>query len=231
MDRFSIPHSHGKMENVQDVQRTLQHREPFDRAAELFHSLGDPSRICIFWILCHREECVVNLSALMGMTSPAISHHLRCLKAMGLITAQRMGKEVHYRAADTEASRLLHLMAEQVMEVSCPRQAPCTPREVARQAHDYMMAHLNEKCTIERLSQAFHLNPTTLKAAFRETYGLSLAAHMKKHRLEKAAQCLRNTSLSIGEIARAVGFTSQSRFSEAFCRQYGTLPTAYRKEK
>jgi DNA-binding transcriptional ArsR family regulator len=54
------------------------------------------------------------------MSSPAVSHHLRPLKNSGLIVSRREGKEVYYRAADTEECRLLHRMIEEVMEIKCP---------------------------------------------------------------------------------------------------------------
>jgi DNA-binding transcriptional ArsR family regulator len=54
------------------------------------------------------------------MSSPAVSHHLRPLKNSGLIICRREGKEVYYRAADTQQGRLLHQMIEQVMEITCP---------------------------------------------------------------------------------------------------------------
>ena len=63
--------------------------------------LSDAGRVRIFWLLCHCEECVVNLAAMVGMSSPAASHHLRQLKDSGLIISRRIGKEVYYRAADT----------------------------------------------------------------------------------------------------------------------------------
>ena len=86
----------------------------------LYTSLGDPTRIRIFWMLCHCEECVINISAMMDMSSPAVSHHLRQLKNAGLIVSRREGKEVYYKAADTEQSRLLHIMIEQVLKITCP---------------------------------------------------------------------------------------------------------------
>ena len=43
---------------------------------------------------------------MMEMSSPAVSHHLRPLRNRGLIVSRRVGKEVYYRAADTEQSRL-----------------------------------------------------------------------------------------------------------------------------
>ena len=56
------------------------------------------------------------------MTSPAVSHHLRQLKSSGLILSRRGGKEVYYRAADTEQAQLLHHMIEDLVEIACPGQ-------------------------------------------------------------------------------------------------------------
>jgi len=64
---------------------------------------------------------------------------------------------------------------------------------------------------------------------FKSVYGTSIAAHLKEHRLEKASQLLRETGLSVAEIARQVGYESQSKFTAAFKEQYGLLPTAYRR--
>ena len=89
--------------------------------ADVFKQLGDSTRLRIFWILCHCEECVLNIAALLNMSSPAVSHHLRPLKNSGLITSRREGKEVYYRAADTEQTRLLHDMMEKVMQITCFR--------------------------------------------------------------------------------------------------------------
>ena len=231
MDYTAIPHSHGKTENLQDVQRTLGNEGSFDRAAALFACLSDSTRLRLFWLLCHREECVVNLSALLGISSPAVSHHLRCLKELNLVDSRRMGKEVHYRAAEGEVCRLLHRMVEQVMAVSCPRELTRTREETARQAHDYLEEHMSEKITIDHLARLFHVNTTTLKAAFRHVYGVSLAAHMKKHRLEAAEKMLQQMDKTLGDIAAAVGFASQSRFAEAFREKYGLLPSQYRRQK
>jgi DNA-binding transcriptional ArsR family regulator len=82
--------------------------------------LGDPSRLRIFWLLCHAEECVINIAAAVGMTSPAVSHHLKLLKSAGLITSRREGKEMYYKAADTELVNSLHHIIEKVGEITCP---------------------------------------------------------------------------------------------------------------
>ena len=49
-----------------------------------------------------------------------VSHHLRQLKAAGLLVSERSGKEVYYRAAETDRAQLLHHMIEQLVEIACP---------------------------------------------------------------------------------------------------------------
>ena len=246
VDDLKLPHSHGTEPAA--LRARLGDIERFQRVAEVFRQLGDPTRIRVFWLLCHCEECVVNLSALMGMSSPAVSHHLKALKSGGLICSRRVGKEVYYRAADTGESRLLHQMTEQVMEIACPRQAALEPPpparlvplnqveeyraeqvELVRQIHDQLLAQLDRKTTIDELSRQYHMNPTTLKNTFKEVYGVSIAAHIKAHRMERAAQLLRETGWSVAEVARAVGYDSQSRFTAAFKSVFHQLPREYRK--
>ena len=121
MSEMILPHHHGNERKAEHLQQHLQKTEDFQIVADLFRQLSDASRVRIFWLLCHCEECVVNISALMNMSSPAVSHHLRQLKASGLIVSRREGKEVYYQSADTEQSRLLHEMIEKTMEIACPK--------------------------------------------------------------------------------------------------------------
>ena len=94
--------------------------ESFQILADIFKQLGDGSRLRIFWLLCHCEECVVNLSAMVGMSSPAVSHHLKLLRSAGLIVNRREGKEVYYTAAKTEQAQLRYRMIENLVEIACP---------------------------------------------------------------------------------------------------------------
>ena len=118
MDHSQLPHNHGSI--PRGLQIGMPRGEHFELAAEVFKMMSDGTRIQVFWLLCHCEECVVNLSALLDMSSPAVSHHLRQLKDRGLIVSRRVGKEVYYKAADTEQSILLHQVIEKIMEISCP---------------------------------------------------------------------------------------------------------------
>lgn len=121
MPNTQLPHRHNETWKAEQLQEQLSHVEHFQTVAEVFKQLGDTTRIRVFWLLCHCEECVVNISAMLEMSSPAVSHHLRPLRNSGLIVSRREGKEVYYRAADNPQSRLLHQMIEQVMEITCPK--------------------------------------------------------------------------------------------------------------
>lgn len=120
MENKAIPHVHGTARELEETLARLETVKDFEIIADLFKQLGDSSRVRIFWLLCHCEECVINISALVGMSSPAVSHHLRLLKGSGLITSRREGKEVYYTAVDSKEAQLLHVFIEQIMEVACP---------------------------------------------------------------------------------------------------------------
>ena len=117
-----LPHGHGQP--LEKQAETMPKEEDFQIVSDLFKLLCDRSRVRIFWLLCHCEQCVINPSSIVGMSSPAVSHHLRQLKNSGLIVSRREGKEVYYRAADTAQARLLHQMIERVMEIACPEEEP-----------------------------------------------------------------------------------------------------------
>lgn len=120
MTNPSLPHDHGENVNTDFLGSQFPSTEKFQAIATTFKQLGDPTRVRIFWFLCHYEECVANIGAVMEMSSPAVSHHLRLLKDAGLITGVRRGKEVFYKAADNEEAQLLHKMIENVMKIKCP---------------------------------------------------------------------------------------------------------------
>lgn len=251
MEKTGLPHDHGHTP-AQQLCRSLSQTESFRTVSEVFKLLADPSRVRIFWLLCHCEECVVNISFLTGMTSPAVSHHLRQLRDAGLIESRRDGKEVYYKAAADQQARLLHRMIEQTVEIACPETAgedivriPELPGldaetggqdrysaeqlETIHRVHDMLTENLDRRFTIEELARIFLINPSSLKEMFKAVYGKSLAAHIREHRMAHACTLLRTTELSVAEIAERVGYENQSKFSAEFKKTLHQLPTEYRR--
>ena len=106
---------------------------------------------------------------------------------------------------------------------------PAEQMETIRRVHDLLTEDLSSRITIDELSRRFHMNPSSMKALFKAVYGQSIAAHIKEHRMEKAAALLRETDESMAEIARAVGYESQSKFTAEFRKTFEALPTEYRR--
>ena len=118
-EEIKLPHIHNDSLTSQELADIMPDDNTISTVADAMKKLGDPSRLRIFWLLCHTEECVIDIAAIVNMTSPAVSHHLRLLKNAGLITSRREGKEMFCKAADTKLSQPLHLIIEQIADITC----------------------------------------------------------------------------------------------------------------
>ena len=70
------------------------------RVAELFKALSDPTRIRIISLLAHAELCVGDLCLVLGMSQPAVSHQLRLLRTLRIVSARKQGRQVFYTLVD-----------------------------------------------------------------------------------------------------------------------------------
>ena len=124
---------------------------------------------------------------------------------------------------------LLRLYQQPAPQRAALPQYPAAQTEVIRRVHDQLTQNLQQRVTIEELSHQFLMNPSTLKAVFKDVYGDSIAAHIREHRMERAAELLRGTELGMGQIAQQIGYESASKFSAEFRKHFGLLPSEYRK--
>ena len=113
-----LPHDHGQ--NIEKILAKMPDIKYFLEAATSFQQISDGTRLRIFWLLCHSEECVSNIAAAVGMTDAAVSHHLKNLKQNGLVDSRRVGKEIHYKLAENEKAELIHKVIDSYFQMSCP---------------------------------------------------------------------------------------------------------------
>lgn len=118
MDKKCLPHNHGQ--NIETLLDKMPDEKYFSDASAVFQQLSDGTRLRILWLLCHCEECGINIAAAIGMSTAAVSHHLKSLKLSGLISSRRDGKEVYYTLADTGTARLTHQMIDNFFQMACP---------------------------------------------------------------------------------------------------------------
>lgn len=134
------------------------------------------------------------------------------------------------RLPQKERARWCVWKSVELLYLLCAPQEPAPAQagnleEVAR----YMEKHLDEPLSIPQLSRRAFLSPTAFKAAFRQRYGLAVHAWLRQRRMERAAQLLRGSSLTVLEVAQSVGYSSGSQFTAAFRERYGTSPGKFRK--
>jgi len=84
--------------------------------AEIFHLLGDPTRLRIVTCCLEEPRNVGDIAETVGASASLVSHHLRLLKAARLVRANRSGKQVFYVAADEHVQRILKDMMDHVAE-------------------------------------------------------------------------------------------------------------------
>lgn len=85
-----------------------------------------------------------------------------------------------------------------------------------------------EKLTVEEIGREIGLHPNYAMGLFKKTFGTTLIDYLTHHRVSHAQRLLATTDEKIVEIAFASGFNSISRFNEAFRRECGCTPRAYR---
>ncbi len=98
------------------VKKALPDPADLYELADLFKLFGDGTRIGILWALGESDMCVCDLSALLKMKQPAVSHHLKNLKQARIIKSRRNGKVVYYSLVDEHIRDLLNLGLAHVKE-------------------------------------------------------------------------------------------------------------------
>jgi ArsR family transcriptional regulator, lead/cadmium/zinc/bismuth-responsive transcriptional repressor len=97
-------------QRVRAVRERLVSTDEASRLAEIFKVLGDPSRCRLVLALIEAGEiCVCDLAATLDMTESNVSHHLRLLRAHGLVKGRREGRMVFYSPDDEHIRLLLEL--------------------------------------------------------------------------------------------------------------------------
>jgi AraC-like DNA-binding protein len=81
---------------------------------------------------------------------------------------------------------------------------------------------------LETIARACGIGSSTLRRHFKRITGQSITDHVRRIRLQRARELLTRTSMSVAEVAHAVGFTDPFYFSRLFRRIEGQSPTAFR---
>ena len=110
-------------ERIAEGRRRARAPAEYAHAAEIYRALGDPTRVKIIDELLHQELCTSDLAEIVGTSEPAVSQHLRLLRAQRVVTSHRHGQRVFYALDDDHVRDLLSLTMAHVQDRAAARAA------------------------------------------------------------------------------------------------------------
>ena len=123
---------------------------------------------------------------------------------------------------------IIRLMRSTPVTVQAEPQGQAPNRQCAA-VKRYIDLHFKEPLTLEQLAEDAHMNKYYLSHSFKREYGTSPINYLITRRLEESKYLLAETDLSMSQIARLLGFSSPSYFSQVFRKTQGTSPIEFRK--
>jgi DNA-binding transcriptional ArsR family regulator len=94
---------------IRTAKKNLAGDETIMNLAETFRVLGDQTRLKIVLALSKQELCVLDISAVLGVTESAVSHQLRLLKTLRIVKQRKDGKLAFYSLDDEHIEDLLRV--------------------------------------------------------------------------------------------------------------------------
>ena len=95
-------------------------------------------------------------------------------------------------------------------------------------AVEAMEGNIADPLPLPQLARIAGLSPRQINRLFQQHLGETTLAHYRRLRLDRARNLLRNSALSLTEVALATGFASSSHFSRAYREEFGDPPSRYR---
>lgn len=93
----------------------------------------------------------------------------------------------------------------------------------------YIQKFYHEKISLNDIALSGTVGQSKCCKLFNKYIGVAPNTYLIRYRLHQSTWYLKNTDMTITEIAQAVGFTGSSYYAEAFRKQYGKSPSEYRK--
>ena len=152
--------------------------------------------------------------------------------------SEEVGRQMLYIAGHADASPLClvgHLclfLDELVRSSSTRRDGRGGPLRdfYIQEAVNYIQQNYHRDITAEEIADVCKLNRSYFSKLFREAVGCAPQEFIIRLRLTRAAEQMRMTNETIGDIARQCGYPNQLHFSQAFKKRYGLPPREWRKQ-
>ena len=104
---------------VLKIKKEMPKESDFTELSDFFKIFSDTTRLRILKVLALSEMCVCDMVSILNMTQPAISHHLKLLKAMRLLKYRKSGKYVYYSLNDEHIHQILNDGFDHIQRKNC----------------------------------------------------------------------------------------------------------------
>ena len=159
---------------------------------------------------------------------PLLERMLELASAAATMPSGRPGE----REPAADGSPALHdqaaILALQVMQRL--RSHLARPASLPEQLKTWLDLRAEGRVLLEQMAADFHYSKNRLIQIFKEAYGETPYAYLRRQKLRLARQYLTDTGLPVGEIASRLTFADPQYFADCFKAETGLSPTAYRAE-
>lgn len=100
---------------------------------------------------------------------------------------------------------------------------------MVKEAETLILSDLTTRITAKELAERFSASESRFKFYVKGILGDSYLNYFHKKKMEKTAELLETTNLKVIEIASAVGYENQGKFTKVFADTYGVSPLEFRR--
>jgi AraC-like DNA-binding protein len=139
--------------------------------------------------------------------------------------AKHLQNEKHTRQPTEQL--LIEIFEKYIKEKKRTRKAPAWAKEIKEMIQD----HIDTSISLKEISKGLDIHPAYLSREFSKYFdNLSFGEYIRKQRIEKAIEYLKNSNFTLTKIAYLTGFSDQSHFTRIFKKCIGVNPSQYRKK-
>lgn len=197
-------------------------------------NLKDLSRMHDFVDFAYIEPFVSEFNVVPKLYFAA-QQQLQLEHSIATLLSEWNQRQDNYRLAiKAELLKLLVLISREYLRQQTntgSRQSVSQHREAFFAALRYLDEHCEEELRLEDLAAMSHMAPSYFSSMMKLMTGQSYIEYLTTRRVEKAAELLRTTNLSITEISLQTGYNHPGHFAKMFKRLMGLTPGEFRRNQ
>ncbi len=98
------------MQDITEEEVSLIHRY-------VCEGISDPKRLLLLYLVAEHPRNVSELTEILQVSQPTVSHHLRILRERGLVTSERQGTSIYYALGDPRIIEAINIMRSFVADL------------------------------------------------------------------------------------------------------------------